>query len=161
MCAGAVEHIGNWGNDDTTYDDAYFLGGRPWEAAQRYHDEAAIFQIDKVRMPTDMVAGADDIRVAVLERSSARHALTPSAFRTSCSCSPAKATRCRRIWYRQNQSARRTEVAARIWRRARWELIVCHSDNVRTCFRQHPSRSGLCDFRSGIYLCNIFLSRSL
>ena len=45
--AGAVEHIGNWGNDDTTYDDAYFLGGRPWEAAQRYHDEAAIFQIDK------------------------------------------------------------------------------------------------------------------
>ena len=47
--AGAVEHIGNWGNDDTTMDDAYFLGGRPWEAQQRYHDEAAIFQIDKVR----------------------------------------------------------------------------------------------------------------
>jgi len=65
--AGAVEHIGNWGNDDTTYDDAYFLGGRPWEATQRYHDEAAIFQIDKVRTPTHMVAGADDIRVAVLE----------------------------------------------------------------------------------------------
>jgi dipeptidyl aminopeptidase/acylaminoacyl peptidase len=65
--AGAVEHIGNWGNDDTTYDDAYFLGGRPWEAAQRYHDEAAIFQIDKVRTPTHMVAGAADIRVAVME----------------------------------------------------------------------------------------------
>ena len=41
--AGAVEHIGNWGNDDTTADDAYFLGGRPWEVPQRYHDEAAIF----------------------------------------------------------------------------------------------------------------------
>jgi dipeptidyl aminopeptidase/acylaminoacyl peptidase len=65
--AGAVEHIGNWGNDDTTMDDAYFLGGRPWEAQQLYHDEAAIFQIDKVRTPTHMVAGADDIRVAVLE----------------------------------------------------------------------------------------------
>ena len=65
--AGAVEHIGNWGNDDTTMDDAYFLGGRPWEAQQRYHDEAAIFQIDKVRTPTHMVAGANDIRVAVME----------------------------------------------------------------------------------------------
>ncbi|MGC2450817.1 MAG: prolyl oligopeptidase family serine peptidase [Candidatus Sulfotelmatobacter sp.] len=73
--AGAVEHIGNWGNDDTTYDDAYFLGGRPWEAAQRYHDEAAIFQIDKVKTPTHMVAGGSDIRVAVLEDYLLEHAL--------------------------------------------------------------------------------------
>ncbi len=73
--AGAVEHVGNWGNDDTTYDDAYFLGGRPWEAPQRYHDEAAIFQIEKVRTPTHMVAGADDIRVAVLEDYLLEHAL--------------------------------------------------------------------------------------
>jgi acylaminoacyl-peptidase len=73
--AGAVEHIGNWGNDDTTYDDAYFLGGRPWEAQQRYHDEAAIFQIDKVKTPTHMVAGGDDIRVAVLEDYLLEHAL--------------------------------------------------------------------------------------
>jgi dipeptidyl aminopeptidase/acylaminoacyl peptidase len=73
--AGAVEHVGNWGNDDTTYDDAYFLGGRPWEAAQRYRDEAAIFQIDKVKTPTHMVAGADDIRVAVLEDYLLEHAL--------------------------------------------------------------------------------------
>ena len=73
--AGAVEHIGNWGNDDTTYDDAYFLGGRPWEAQQRYHDEAAIFQIDKVRTPTHMVAGAADIRVAVMEDYLLEHAL--------------------------------------------------------------------------------------
>ena len=73
--AGAVEHIGNWGNDDTTYDDAYFLGGRPWEVPQRYHDEAAIFQIDKVRTPTHMVAGADDVRVAVMEDYLLEHAL--------------------------------------------------------------------------------------
>lgn len=65
--AGAVEHAANWGNDDTTFDDAYFLGGRPWEAPKRYYDEAAIYQLDKVRTPTHMVAGADDIRVAVLE----------------------------------------------------------------------------------------------
>jgi dipeptidyl aminopeptidase/acylaminoacyl peptidase len=73
--AGAVEHLANWGNDDTTYDDAYFLGGRPWEVPQHYHDEAAIFQIDKVRTPTHMVAGADDIRVAVLEDYLLEHAL--------------------------------------------------------------------------------------
>ena len=73
--AGAIEHLANWGNDDTTMDDAYFLGGRPWEAPQRYHDEAAIFQIDKVRTPTHMVAGADDIRVAVLEDYLLEHAL--------------------------------------------------------------------------------------
>ena len=73
--AGAVEHVSNWGNDDTTFDDAYFLGGLPWEAQQRYHDEAAIFQIDKVKTPTHMVAGSDDIRVAVGEDYLLDHAL--------------------------------------------------------------------------------------
>jgi dipeptidyl aminopeptidase/acylaminoacyl peptidase len=65
--AGAVEHVANWGNDDTTFDDAYFFGGLPWETPDRYRSEAAIFQINKVRTPTHMVAGADDIRVSVLE----------------------------------------------------------------------------------------------
>jgi len=73
--AGAVEHVGNWGNDDTTSDDAYFLGGRPWEVPKRYADEAAIFQMDKVKTPTHMVGGADDIRVAVLEDYLLEHAL--------------------------------------------------------------------------------------
>lgn len=63
--AGAVEHASNWGNDDTTMDDAFFLGGRPWEAVQRYIDEAALYQFGKVKTPTHIVAGADDIRVAV------------------------------------------------------------------------------------------------
>jgi dipeptidyl aminopeptidase/acylaminoacyl peptidase len=65
--AGAVEHVANWGNDDSTLDDAYYLGGLPWETPERYRSEGAIFQINKVRTPTHMVAGADDIRVAVLE----------------------------------------------------------------------------------------------
>jgi dipeptidyl aminopeptidase/acylaminoacyl peptidase len=73
--AGTAEYVANWGNDDTTYDDAYFLGGRPWEAAQRYHDEAPIFQIDKVRTPTHMVTGDEDIRVAALESYLLEHAL--------------------------------------------------------------------------------------
>ncbi len=65
--AGAVEHVANWGNDDTTFDDAYFLGGLPWETKQNYNDESAIWQIDKVKTPTHIVAGADDIRVYVGE----------------------------------------------------------------------------------------------
>ncbi len=73
--AGAVEHVANWGNDDTTFDDAYFLGGLPWEAQQRYHDEAAIYQINKVRTPTHIVGGANDIRVAVSENYLLDHAL--------------------------------------------------------------------------------------
>ena len=73
--AGAVENVANWGNDDLTIDDANNLGGRPWEAHARYDSEAAIFQIDKVRTPTHMVAGADDVRVAVLENYLLDHAL--------------------------------------------------------------------------------------
>jgi dipeptidyl aminopeptidase/acylaminoacyl peptidase len=73
--AGGVENVAAWGNDDTTFDDAYFLGGRPWEAPQRYHDEAAIFRIDKVRTPTHIVAGADDFRVPALEQYLLEHAL--------------------------------------------------------------------------------------
>jgi dipeptidyl aminopeptidase/acylaminoacyl peptidase len=65
--AGAVEHVVNWGNDDTTWDDAYFLGGLPWATEALYNAEAAIWQIDKVRTPTHIVAGADDIRVYVGE----------------------------------------------------------------------------------------------
>ena len=65
--AGGVENVAGWGNDDSTFDDAWFYGGTPWEARDRYNSEAAIFQIDKVRTPTHMVAGADDIRVPPLE----------------------------------------------------------------------------------------------
>jgi dipeptidyl aminopeptidase/acylaminoacyl peptidase len=64
---GAVENVADWGNDDTTFDDTYFLGGTPWQAPQRYQDEAAIYQIDKVRTPTLIVAAEQDIRVAVAE----------------------------------------------------------------------------------------------
>jgi dipeptidyl aminopeptidase/acylaminoacyl peptidase len=73
--AGAVENVANWGNDDLTLDDANDLGGRPWEVPERYNSEAAIFQIDKVRTPTHMVTGEDDIRVAVLENYLLDHAL--------------------------------------------------------------------------------------
>ncbi|MGA8735305.1 MAG: S9 family peptidase [Terriglobales bacterium] len=73
--AGAVENVANWGNDDTSFDDVYFLGGFPWDVPQRYQDEAAIYEMNKVRTPTHIVAGADDTRVAVAEAYVLDHAL--------------------------------------------------------------------------------------
>jgi dipeptidyl aminopeptidase/acylaminoacyl peptidase len=65
--AGAVEHAANWGNDDGSWDDAWYLGGRPWENAALYQSEAALFQFDKVKTPTHLVQGGADIRVSYLE----------------------------------------------------------------------------------------------
>ena len=66
--AGAVEHAANWGNDDLTYDDAWYLGGgAPWQNPGIYQSEAALFQMDKVKTPTLIVAGNADVRVSYLE----------------------------------------------------------------------------------------------
>ncbi|MGA2807459.1 MAG: S9 family peptidase [Terracidiphilus sp.] len=65
--AGAVEHAANWGNDDETWDDAWYLGGQPWENAELYQSEAALFRFDKVKTPTHLVQGGADIRVSYLE----------------------------------------------------------------------------------------------
>ncbi len=66
--AGAVEHIANWGNDDLTFDDAWYLGGTPWEIPQNYHSEAAIYLIPKIKTPTHIVGGSVDIRVYIGEQ---------------------------------------------------------------------------------------------
>lgn len=73
--AGAVEHAANWGNDDETWDDAWYLGGRPWENPQLYQDEAALFRFDKVKTPTHLVQGGADIRVSYLEGETMERAL--------------------------------------------------------------------------------------
>lgn len=65
--AGAIENATNWGYDDESYDDAWYLGGTPWEQPKTYQNEAALFQIDKVRTPTHIVSGAADIRVSFFE----------------------------------------------------------------------------------------------
>ncbi len=62
--AGAVEHASNWGNDDLTFDDAWYLGGLPWQDPQIYTSEAALFQMNKVKTPVHEVMGADDVRVS-------------------------------------------------------------------------------------------------
>jgi acylaminoacyl-peptidase len=62
--AGAVEHASNWGNDDLTFDDAWYLGGTPWQKPSVYQNEAALFQFEKVKTPVHEVMGADDVRVS-------------------------------------------------------------------------------------------------
>jgi dipeptidyl aminopeptidase/acylaminoacyl peptidase len=66
--AGAVEHAANWGNDDETFDDAWYLSGTPWERPELYQSEAALFQMNKVTTPTHIVGGNADIRVSYLEQ---------------------------------------------------------------------------------------------
>ncbi|MGH9616171.1 MAG: S9 family peptidase [Acidobacteriaceae bacterium] len=65
--AGAVEHAANWGNDDMSYDDAWMLGGTPWQNPARYQSEAALFQFEKVKTPVHDVIGGADIRVSAEE----------------------------------------------------------------------------------------------
>jgi dipeptidyl aminopeptidase/acylaminoacyl peptidase len=66
--AGAVEHAANWGNDDTTYDDVWYLGGAlPWQNPGIYQSEAALFQMNNVTTPTHIVGGNADVRVSYLE----------------------------------------------------------------------------------------------
>ncbi len=65
--AGAIENTANWGNDDLAYDDTYYLGGLPWQNEKIYNDEAAIWQMDKVKTPTHIVFGLDDHRVSTCE----------------------------------------------------------------------------------------------
>ena len=66
--AGAVEHAANWGNDDLTWDDAWYLSGNPWEKPELYQSEAALFQLNKVTTPTHIVGGNADNRVSYLEQ---------------------------------------------------------------------------------------------
>ncbi len=65
--AGAVEHAANWGNDDVSYDDAWYLEGAPWQQPALYQSEAALFRMDRVRTPTHIVQGSHDVRVSYLE----------------------------------------------------------------------------------------------
>ncbi len=73
--AGAVEHAANWGNDDETWDDAWYLGGQPWENPNLYQSEAALFRFDKVKTPTHLVQGGADVRVSYLEGETMERAL--------------------------------------------------------------------------------------
>lgn len=74
--AGAVEHAANWGFDDLTFDDAWYLSGAPWEKPELYASEAALFQMNKVTTPTHIIGGDADNRVSFFEQIVLERALT-------------------------------------------------------------------------------------
>ncbi|CAF2800615.1 unnamed protein product [Rotaria sp. Silwood2] len=65
--AGAIEHVADWGLTDIPLSSIYYFGGYPWQTSNLYQEEAAIFQLDKVRTPTHIVVPGNDIRVSSTE----------------------------------------------------------------------------------------------
>jgi dipeptidyl aminopeptidase/acylaminoacyl peptidase len=65
--AGAIEHVSSWGLMDFPIYMQDLIGGYPWDIPQRYLNESAIYQLNKVRTPTHIVTGANDIRVPVAQ----------------------------------------------------------------------------------------------
>ncbi|CAF1629787.1 unnamed protein product, partial [Didymodactylos carnosus] len=61
--AGGIELVSNWGTTDLSIYGDYLLGGRPWQVPDKYHAESAIYRMNKIRTPTHMVTGKNDIRV--------------------------------------------------------------------------------------------------
>ncbi|CAF1216889.1 unnamed protein product [Rotaria sordida] len=61
--AGPIEHVSTWGIMDFPVLIEYLFGGFPWNASKTYERESIINQLDKVRTPTHIVTGANDIRV--------------------------------------------------------------------------------------------------
>jgi dipeptidyl aminopeptidase/acylaminoacyl peptidase len=72
----APEHVADWGLTDLPLASVYSFGGFPWQVPSLYQQEAALFQVDKVRTPTHIVAAADDIRVPSTENYIFERALT-------------------------------------------------------------------------------------
>ncbi|CAF1405432.1 unnamed protein product [Rotaria magnacalcarata] len=62
--AGAIEHSSEWGIIDFPIFEYYVIGGAPWEVPNTYQNEAAIYQLDKVRTPTHIITGENDVRVS-------------------------------------------------------------------------------------------------
>ncbi|CAF1349191.1 unnamed protein product, partial [Rotaria sordida] len=65
--AGAVEHASEWGTIDFPVFEYYLLGGAPWEVPKIYQDQAAIYHLDKVRTPTHIITGGNDVRVSTAQ----------------------------------------------------------------------------------------------
>ncbi|CAF2732480.1 unnamed protein product [Rotaria sp. Silwood2] len=61
--AGAAEHVSMWGTMDWPVHINYLMGGFPWEVPHVYQNSGPMYYLDKVRTPTHLVTGANDVRV--------------------------------------------------------------------------------------------------
>lgn len=63
--AGSIEQVAFWGMTDIPVYIATLFGGLPWMIPHIYQNESPIYHFDKIRTPTHIVTGADDIRMPV------------------------------------------------------------------------------------------------
>ena len=63
--AGSIEHVSFWGMTDIPAYIADLIGGFPWKVPGIYQNQSAIYYFDRIRTPTHIVAGTDDVRVPV------------------------------------------------------------------------------------------------
>ncbi|CAF0947933.1 unnamed protein product [Adineta steineri] len=61
--AGTIDYTSMWGMTDMPVLLHYLFGGFPWEVPYIYQNETPIYQLDRVRTPTHIVTGENDIRV--------------------------------------------------------------------------------------------------
>ena len=61
--SGAVDYTSAWGMMDIPVHLSYLFGGHPWEEPDIYQNESPIYQLDKIRTPTHIVTGENDVRV--------------------------------------------------------------------------------------------------
>jgi hypothetical protein len=63
----SAEHVIDWRTNDMPISDFYFLGGYPWQKAERIQEEAALLHVNKVRIPTHLATDEMDVRVLVAQ----------------------------------------------------------------------------------------------
>ncbi|CAF0925264.1 unnamed protein product [Rotaria sp. Silwood1] len=61
--AGAAEHVSCWGTMDWPIHMNYLMGGFPWEIPHVYQNSGPMYYLDRVRTPTHLVTGSNDVRV--------------------------------------------------------------------------------------------------
>ncbi|CAF0943937.1 unnamed protein product [Adineta ricciae] len=61
--AGGAEHASGWGTMDLPVLLSYLHGGFPWQVPNVYSSESPIYHMSKVRTPTHIVVGENDVRV--------------------------------------------------------------------------------------------------
>jgi len=61
--AGSIEQVSSWGITDLPVFISDLFGGFPWKIPQIYQNQSAIYYFDRIRTPTHIVDGGNDIRV--------------------------------------------------------------------------------------------------
>ncbi|CAF4001423.1 unnamed protein product [Adineta steineri] len=62
--AGTIELTSSWGAMNLPALLTYLMGGFPWEVPHIYQNESPMYQLDRVRTPTLITTGENDVRVS-------------------------------------------------------------------------------------------------